>query len=151
MATIIEGSMPISVEGTANATQHDASGLVESLYSTYSAASNWQIGITALLVLVAYDQCKLRSPCHIQPAPFVSEGADTNRLIHLTEGIHCRAYVQDPPHGTISASHLPQIRRIPRPMGQWPPQLRLCIPQVSLCRFASCLAYCCSPFEDSSS
>ncbi|KAH0499718.1 hypothetical protein TgHK011_006893 [Trichoderma gracile] len=56
MATIMEGSMPISIEGTTNATQHGAPGLVESLWSSYSAASTWQIAITALLVLVAYDQ-----------------------------------------------------------------------------------------------
>lgn len=59
MATIIEGSMPISIEGTTNATQHDASGLVESLWSSYSAASNWQIAVTTLLLVVFYDQCKL--------------------------------------------------------------------------------------------
>lgn len=79
MATIIEGSgiMPISVEGTTNATQHDASGLAESLWSSYSAASNWQIAITAFLVLVAYDQCKLALTDGVQSSPYLLTDAYT--------------------------------------------------------------------------
>lgn len=57
MATIVEGSMPLSVESTTNGTHHGASKLVESLLSNYSFGSSWQIAITALLVLIAYDQC----------------------------------------------------------------------------------------------
>ena len=75
MATFIEGNMPLSVECSTNTTQHRASGLVESLWSSYSATSNWQLAITALLVLVAYDQCKLLLPYYIQLFSYVLHGS----------------------------------------------------------------------------
>ena len=57
MATIVEGSMPLSVEGAANVTQHGTSKLVVGFLSSYSG---WQIAITAFLSLIVYDQCMLR-------------------------------------------------------------------------------------------
>lgn len=57
MATIVEGSLPLSVETTANVTQHGASKLAGGFLSNYSG---WQIAITAFLCLVVYDQCTLR-------------------------------------------------------------------------------------------
>ena len=84
MATIIEGSMPLSVESSTNATQHRASGLVESLWSSYSATSNWQLAITALLVLVAYDQCKLLLPYYIHSSPTYSRIADMRADLYIS-------------------------------------------------------------------
>ncbi|KAL6693050.1 cytochrome P450 [Trichoderma pleuroticola] len=53
MATIVEGSLPLSVETTANVTQHGASKLAGGFLSSYSG---WQIAITAFLFLIVYDQ-----------------------------------------------------------------------------------------------
>ncbi|QYT03211.1 ERG5 C-22 sterol desaturase [Trichoderma simmonsii] len=53
MATIVEGSLPLSVETAANVTQHGASKMAGGFLSSYSG---WQIAITALISLVVYDQ-----------------------------------------------------------------------------------------------
>jgi hypothetical protein len=57
MATILEGSVPASVEIITNGTQYGVSSRAGGLLSTYLLGSGWKIAITALLVLIAYDQC----------------------------------------------------------------------------------------------
>ncbi|RFU79399.1 cytochrome p450 [Trichoderma arundinaceum] len=56
MATIVQGSMPVSVESITNATQHGVSEQTDGLLSMYRFASSWQIAVTAFLMLIAYDQ-----------------------------------------------------------------------------------------------
>lgn len=57
MATILESGIPATVEVVTNGTQHGISSKASGVLSTYLPDSNWQIAVTALLILIAYDQC----------------------------------------------------------------------------------------------
>lgn len=59
MATILENGIPATVEILTNGTQNDASSRSSGILSAYLPDSNWQIAVTALLILIAYDQCTL--------------------------------------------------------------------------------------------
>lgn len=57
MATILESGIPATVQEITNDTQHGVSSKAGGVLSTYLPDSNWQIAVTALLILIAYDQC----------------------------------------------------------------------------------------------
>lgn len=57
MATIIESGLPATVEVFTNGTQNDVPSQANGILSAYLPSSNWQIAVTALLILIAYDQC----------------------------------------------------------------------------------------------
>ncbi|KAL9474213.1 hypothetical protein ACSS6W_008593 [Trichoderma asperelloides] len=56
MATILESGIPATVQVITNDTQHGVSSKAGGVLSTYLPDSNWQIAVTALLILIAYDQ-----------------------------------------------------------------------------------------------
>lgn len=64
MATIVESGIPATVEVIRNGTQNDVSSRASGILSTYLPSSNWQIAVTALLILIAYDQC---TPSNLSP------------------------------------------------------------------------------------
>lgn len=59
MATILESAIPATVEVITNGTQNDVSSRASGILSAYVPGSNWQIAVTTLLILIAYDQCTL--------------------------------------------------------------------------------------------
>ncbi|KAL7920672.1 cytochrome P450 [Trichoderma austrokoningii] len=56
MATILESGIPATVEIITNGTQHGVSSQTSGVLSTYLPGSNWQMAVTAFLILIAYDQ-----------------------------------------------------------------------------------------------
>jgi hypothetical protein len=58
MPTVIEGSIAPIVENGTHLAQYGVPGEVYNLASNYlSGWSTWQMVVTVLLMLVAYDQC----------------------------------------------------------------------------------------------
>lgn len=58
MASIVEPSAVFSVGNGTNLAQHDSYGWVEGVLPTFlSELSGWQIAVTILFILIAYDQC----------------------------------------------------------------------------------------------
>lgn len=62
MATILESGIPATVQVITNGTQHGVSSRASGILSAYLPDSNWKIAVTALLVLIAYDQCMSLKP-----------------------------------------------------------------------------------------
>lgn len=60
MASIVQPSAVFSVGNGTHLAQHDNPGWVEGVLPTFfSELSGWQIAVTILLILIAYDQCML--------------------------------------------------------------------------------------------
>lgn len=69
MAAIIGNGIPATVEFMSNGTQNDVSSRASGILSTYMPSSNWQIAVTALLILIAYDQCMSSKYHELQQEP----------------------------------------------------------------------------------
>lgn len=60
MASIVEPSAVFTVENGTRLAQHDSYGWAEGVLPGFLAElSGWQIAVTILLILMAYDQCML--------------------------------------------------------------------------------------------
>lgn len=59
MSSIVKPSAAFSVENGTYPSQDDSYGLGGVLPSFLSGLSGWQIAVTTLLILIAYDQCML--------------------------------------------------------------------------------------------
>lgn len=60
MASSVEPSAVFSVENQTHPAGHGINGQVEGMLPSFlSGLSGWQVTVTILLILVAYDQCML--------------------------------------------------------------------------------------------
>lgn len=109
MATILESGIPATIEVITNGTQHGVASQASGILSTYLPGPNWQIAVTALLILIAYDQCMAFLQSYELQQQELQQLLTNNSLIHQTERLNSWAHVQDSLHGTILASHLPKV------------------------------------------
>jgi len=100
---------------------------IDGLLGRLAELSGWQIAFTILLVLIAYDQCKLYA-CqahHLPPSSLIY------RLLPLAERLDCWPSMENSIHWPFPPVDGPEVRGIHGEMGQWASQLRLRFPQVS--------------------